>query len=379
MKKILFVSIDPASASRRMINQINTAVEIGFSPEVITVKTAGITPPPNMEIDKIQYIVQKYKKGILRFLEFNFHLFLLLIRKDFDILFCRGLWVFPAVIPIKLVKRRPIIYDAHEYFMGHTTFNGRSAKREIWRFVEKIAVKLSDALITVSEPIAEQYVKDYPELKDVYVIRNLPHKVDLPSFNKKEIYEDSVKSVVFSGYLLPGRSLHNIIRAFSLINDKNIKLVIIGNGILKKELVQLTAELGLNDSVTFKALLPNHQVIPALSHYDLGLSLIEADCLNRQFALPNKFFEYLSAGLPILASNIITQKAYMERYKVGKTINPDTPETIAKAVREMLSDKINYPIWQKNAFMAANELNWQNESPKLKKIFKMYEEHSFAK
>ena len=379
MKKLIYISIDPVATSRRAINQINTALDSGFSVEIITVKNNGASLFKGKKGVKINYIRQNYTKGVLRFAEFNFKLFLLLLHNNFDLLICRGLWVFPGIIPIKILKKFNLIYDAHEYFAGHTHFDNKPIKRGIWLFVERIAMRISDALITVSEPIAEQYVKDYPHIKRIFVIRNLPDRNLFHPYNdvkkqekEKKKAKDTVKTVVFSGYLLSGRALHQIIKAFSYINDEHIKLLIIGEGILRNELNQLTNDLKLTHRISFKDMVSNNEIVPLLSNYHLGLSLIEADCLNRRFALPNKFFEYIAAGIPLLGSDIITQKVYIDKYQVGMYLNSLNAQDIARAIMQMLADKKNYKRWKQNCVKAAMELNWEKESLKLKKIYELF-------
>jgi len=91
--------------------------------------------------------------------------------------------------------------------------------------------------------------------------------------------------------------------------------------------------------------------------------------LNYSFALPNKFFEYAMAGLPILASNIETLEFYVEKYNVGKTVNPDNINEISHSLNEMLDEESNLKKWKSNCLQMAKECNWENESKKLENIY----------
>ncbi len=373
MKKIVFISIDPAATSRRLTNQVNSALENKFSVEVITTIINGREAFKDNKDITVNYITLHYNSGVMKFLEYNLKLFLLLFSKKFDLLFCRGLWVMPGVIPHKIFRKFNLIYDAHEYFAGIPNFKTKPVKRAVWLSVESIAIRWQvDTLITVSEPIADKYRKKYPKIGQIHIIRNLPSKIDPEKLKKIPFSKKREKTVIYSGYLLPGRSLQNIIRSFSYINDQSIKLLIVGEGILKNELYSLTKDLKLENKIAFKAMVPPNEVISVLSIADIGLSLLKADCLNHEYALPNKFFEYIAAGVPVLASSTLTQKTYIEKYKVGSNTNADSPEIIAESISEMLSDETQYKTWQENCFAVAMELNWEKESLKLNKVYAQF-------
>ena len=92
---------------------------------------------------------------------------------------------------------------------------------------------------------------------------------------------------------------------------------------------------------------------------DLGLSY--------RYALPNKLFDFIQAGVPILATNLPEIKKMIEEYKVGKVIDNHEPKHLAKKLQEILNEGKN--CYQENLANAANELCWENEEHKLKEIF----------
>ena len=162
----------------------------------------------------------------------------------------------------------------------------------------------------------------------------------------------------------------NIIKAMARIKDDSIKLIIIGEGLLEAKLKNLTNDLGLDKKIQFHRFVDNDLLIEYISKADIGLTIIEADCTNRKFALPNKFFEYIHAGLPVLASNIPTLQLYVDKYQVGQTIDPNDVEGIAHTIESMLADEERLIQWRENCQKAALELNWANEAEKLKHIYK---------
>ena len=97
--------------------------------------------------------------------------------------------------------------------------------------------------------------------------------------------------------------------------------------------------------------------------------LFEPTSENYANALPNKFFEYLMAGLPVLTSNIGTFTEYVAQYKVGRTVDPANVEQIAVILSDMISDQNLLEKWHKNALLAAQKLNWDNESQKMHAIY----------
>ena len=75
------------------------------------------------------------------------------------------------------------------------------------------------------------------------------------------------------------------------------------------------------------------------------------------------------AGLPVLAGNIPTLETYVQKYQVGLTADPDDPQSIAAAMRKMVDGKKQLEIWRKNCIAAAQELNWEKEAEKMRKIY----------
>ncbi|MEJ2054344.1 MAG: glycosyltransferase [Calditrichaceae bacterium] len=367
-KSILFISFDPVEYRRRVINQVETARETGLKVKVISTSDPKIIAKKyNFEYSAVS-IPGFLKRGFLSYPVFNLILLIKILFVKFDVIHFRGLIPIPAILIRQLFNGSKLIYDAHEYFRGHQIFKDRPIRQKIWMWFEKRIAKQVETIITVCEPLADLLRNDYPEAKTVQVIRSVPLLKILP---KESVDKSAVeKTAVFHGYFLPGRALENIIRAVSKIDDNRIKLMLIGEGPLENKLKMLTYELNLNDKIQFHSFIENEELIAFIRKADIGLTIIEPDCINRKYALPNKFFEYIHAGLPVLASNIPTLQTYVDKYQVGTTVDPHDFNAIAGTIMEMLSDIQKLLIWQSNCRKAAGELNWASESRKLADLYK---------
>ncbi len=363
MKNIVFVSIDPLIYRRRVLNQMSAAGDLGLN-------AAAITPRPEISSQfQIHYIQTRYKRGPLRFISYNLQILRLLkTYNKIDLIHARGLWVLPAVISFRKKHACTVIYDAHEYFPGHELFEKSLWRRLTWLKIEKRAIPLIDMLITVSQPLAEEYRRLYPDLKKAEVVRNLPALRD--EIIEKDINEDDATArIIFHGYFLPGRALFFIIEALSLLDDTAFEMVFLGEGPLKEEMEARVQENDLSSKVQFKPFVESGRLLTEISSADIGLCLIEADSFNREHALPNKFFEYIHAAVPVLASNIPTLLEMTEKHQTGICVNPRDSAAIAQSLRRMIGNKKERLRWRQNCIKARNELNWQNEEKKLKALY----------
>jgi glycosyltransferase involved in cell wall biosynthesis len=122
---------------------------------------------------------------------------------------------------------------------------------------------------------------------------------------------------------------------------------------------------GVHLRVSFFGPVPVEEVTLYASTADLGIAPIENVCLSYYYSSPNKVFEYMSAGLPVVGSSFPELRKIIESYHLGRTFDPDDPEDIAKAINDVLSDSGRYEQMKRNAIEAAKIFNWENESKKL--------------
>ncbi|MBW3631885.1 MAG: glycosyltransferase family 4 protein, partial [Chloroflexi bacterium] len=239
------------------------------------------------------------------------------------------------------------VYDAHDLWLGRPRRErGRVsfALHQAWyTLVERVLVPRAAATITVSPPIVEHLrdrygldrvalVPNYPELEPVSGTRTLR---SLPGGAR--IGPDR-KIVLYLGGLMGGRGLETLVDAIALTDRP--QLVLVGDGLLADPLRARAARLGIEDRVHLLPPVPPAEVIGVAASADLGVSPIPPSCLNYRYSLPNKLFQYLAAGLPVVASDFRQVRAVVEGCRCGVVADPTSAAAMAKAITSVLADPV---------------------------------------
>jgi glycosyltransferase involved in cell wall biosynthesis len=307
-----------------------------------------------------------FKKGPLFYAEYNLQLFIRLMFLKSDLLVANDLDTLPAVFLVSRIRRISLVYDCHEYFTEVPELTGRRGVQKIWEWLESAMVPHLQYAYTVSSAIAAAYQKKYGIT--MKVIRNLPFRRDLITKPSDLQEKERDKIIIYQGSLNMGRGLEQVIRAIQYTH--NIRLIIIGKGDVENKLKQLALSLGLMDRITFSGRISPERLFDYTVQADLGISLEEDLGLNYRFSLPNKVFDYIQAGVPVLVSNLPEVKALVEKYDVGMVNYAGNAEDLGGLFTEMTGNDEKRRVWKANLKIAAAELCWENEEGKLVDIYR---------
>jgi glycosyltransferase involved in cell wall biosynthesis len=321
----------------------------------------------------------------LFYAEFNIRLFFRLLTEKSDIFLGNDLDVMPATALIAWLKRKPLLYDSHEYFLGVAGMDQKPLRRSIWKFIEARVFSGIKYVYTVSDSIRNLYRKNYH--KKIFVVRNLPLKnPPNPDLTLEEAdwietidrkIPDNKKLLILQGAgINESRGAEELVRSMLFLDASDFHLLIIGGGDVFGKLRVIIEQNQLSDKITLIPKVP----FGVLGHFTrkahLGLSIDKPSVLNHKYSLPNKLFEYLHAGVPVLASRLVEQERIIAQYDVGAFIDDHNPEHMARKIKEIFGDPETMNRWKQNTRRVREELNWEIESKIITDIFKQVEKES---
>jgi glycosyltransferase involved in cell wall biosynthesis len=223
----------------------------------------------------------------------------------------------------------------------------------MWGRIEKFAVPKFKFGYTVTAGLAEEFKKRYS--REYSVIRNLP--VLMP-------FSPSARGryIVYQGAINEGRGFEYLIPAMKKIR---FPLVICGDGNFMHQLKDLIRECDVAGKVDLKGMLLPKDLKEIAAKAALGIGLAEREGINQFHALPNKFLEYMHAGLPQLAMNFPEYKKINDRYQVAVLLDDLTVERVAENINGMMENKNLLKELSNNALKAREVYCWQEEEKKL--------------
>jgi glycosyltransferase involved in cell wall biosynthesis len=310
------------------------------------------------------------KRGFLFYAFFNLRLFVFLLLHKYDILISNDLdTLWPNYLVSKL-KNLPLIYDSHEYFTGVPELQTRPFVRWIWKRIEKSIFPGLKHVMTVSDSIAIQYDKEYgikPE-----VVRNCSmNSEDIKPFSREEldINPDHLLLILQGTGINVDRGGLELIDAVRITDE--VSLLIVGSGDQFGLLKEKVLKMGLTERIKLISKCPWQTLMRYTRSADAGLSLDNNSNMNYNFSLPNKVFDYLSAGIPVIATELAEISKIVNEYSCGILIPDLAPEEIRKAIIRLRDNRDLLAELKRNSAEASRILNWKNESLKIVELYKL--------
>ncbi len=259
------------------------------------------------------------------------------------------------------------MYDSHEYFTEAEGLTGRAFQKGTWEKIEGWIFPKLKHVYTVNESIANIYHAKYNV--NVQVVRNIPLLNPLQiTKTRNELGLPLNKRIILlqGAYIDPDRGGVELVQAMSKV--ENVLLLIIGSGREMEVLKELVRSLGLKEKVRIFPKMPFEELRQYTSNADLGLSLDKPLHLNYTLSLPNKLFDYIHAGIPVLVSDLPELRRIVIEHNIGRITPQVEPTILAEEILKTLSHP-DFDLWKKNCLAAREKLNWQSESKVLHSIF----------
>ena len=353
-KKIIVSVISDVVTDQRVQKECNTLHMLGYEVLVLGRKSAN-----SFLLKELPYKVIRFKnlfrRDPLMYLVFNTQLFFYLLFSKAHIVWANDLDTLLPNFLISRLKQTKLIYDSHEYFTASVY---KKHSRDVWERLEKFLFPKLKNVITVNDSIKQVYEKKYNV--PITVLRNVPYKLK-PSIEKIKLSNDK-KILVMQGIgLNENRGAEEALLSMQFLPG-DFNLYFIGSGTVINKLKTMVRNLSLSSKVTFIDTMPYQQMMEYTTQCFLGLIFEKIQFSDQHlFALPNKFFDYIQAGIPILSSHAVEIERLIKQYEVGDFIDRFEPAEIAEKILEISKDTCQYAAWKKNTIEAAQVLNWENE------------------
>lgn len=283
-----------------------------------------------------------------------------------EIIHAHSIACLPVATSLKRAYGARIVYDAHE--LETESASARGLKKPLVKALERRLIAQADEVLVVSDSIADWYRQHYP-LNNITVVRNVPEirgsgpqpVVDRAWRRNLSIPDDALL-FLYQGLLAHGRGIALTLQAFAN-QDPSKHVVFLGYGPLEG-VIRDAAERMPN--IHFAPAVPPQRVLEVTRNADVGLALIEDICLSYRYCLPNKLFEYVLSGVPVIASDFPDMGQVIDRQRCGwKTA------VSADALRSVVAGLDREAIENKRREMQAEPLHfgWHLEAKELVAVY----------
>ena len=393
--RIVVSVISDLVTDQRVHKVCRTLHENGYTVSLIGARRKG-SLPLNPRTYRARRINMVFQNKVFFYGEFNVRLFLRLLFTRGDIFLGNDLDVLPAVWLAGRIRRKPVVYDTHEYYLGMPELKGRPLVKKVWQVIESFLFPRIQYIYTICDSFCELYKKDYN--KDLRAVRNVPYLESVPAAENgaytsgigaslapaiEARLDPAIEAVLpapdrhfllFQGAgINPERGVEELVLAMKHLDPARFHLLIIGGGDIFPIIQSMVHEQVLGDRITILPKVPFEILRSITRRAHLGLSLDKPTNINHIYGLPNKIFDYLHSGVPVLVSRLVELEGIVHKYQVGTFIDNHEPAHIALRITEIFNNPAQLGKWKSNTEKVRQELNWEREGQIVLEIFKQVE------
>lgn len=323
------------------------------------------------QVERIRLWTKKLPKNVffwaIKYIEYLIKVVARAVSKRADVYHAYNLdTLIPAYISAKL-RRAKVVYYARE--LSTEIAGEQTPLRSFWRCVERMLIRRVDRVVAANEARAKIMQDEYGIERTPEVILSCPYLIEPHPVGKlRAAVRDKIgepgKIVIYQGALLRDRCLEQVVMSVKYLDD-DIVVVFLGYGELKDSLRALAKEDRVNDRVFFHDAVPSKELLSYTASADLGIVIYKNTNRNNYYCAPNKLFEYIMSGIPVVGSDFPGITPIVRGYDIGMVFDPENERSISEAIRGVLNDKETYERMKKNTARAREVFNWNVQKEKL--------------
>ncbi len=260
-----------------------------------------------------------------------------------------------------------LVYDSHELATERSRM-GRRHRRQALRKEHLGLASVDEAIwssISYARRAVEQHGIPFPN-----IVRNVPELIEVKQgwdLHQRLAIPAGKRILLYQGSIQEHRGIEETIEAITQL--AGCVLVVIGYGYHRPALEDLVRRRGLTERVKFFGPIPNDELLYYTASADVGLCIIQGQSLSYRWSLPNKLFEYMMAGIPVVASDYEEMGRVVREEGVGTVCDPTDPASIVAAVRAIIDNPPAEARYRAAAKAATGRYHWAEEAKVLLAIY----------
>jgi len=376
---VVMLLLNPFTHDSRVEKEAATLLGAGYRVSVVAPGAEGL---PRRELRSGVDVIRVKRPGwppLLRFFLVRRRMARVAIRLQPDAVHAHDTETLDIAARAAAALDVPIVYDGHELWLERVR-RGRSTvyaalTRRYFATVERRWLPRVAARITVSEPIAQHLGRRYG-VSDIVVLPNYPMPVEPPDppWQLRRLPGASgvpaeAPIVLFIGNATEGRGIEELMAAMELLPEAH--LVLLGAADQEEYVRPLAGRHHLAGRVHVTPRVPTEHVVAYAASATVGMAAIPPVSLSYRYSLPNKLFQCMQAGLPVVASDFPQVREVVEEAGAGVTVDPLDAQAIAAAIRAYLDDPARRRADGARGRLAVRErFNWTVVAPRLLEVYR---------
>jgi len=297
--------------------------------------------------------------------------FYVLLTSKYDVIYERGS-IFGTGCKLGKIFKIPCIVEVNGLMTDEQKMTGML--RRIITKSESNTFSLADKIIVVTSKLKETLQSDYsvPENK-IVVIENGVNTDLFRPINKEDVKSDldldgNYHYVGFSGSFAPWHGLEDLVKSAPMIlkEVENTKFLLVGDGVMKEQIIQMANDLNLTDKFIFVNRVPYEEVPKYVNVFDVCVILKKKAIIGS----PLKLWEYMACGKPVIATNTQDFKV-LEEYNAGILVDSEKTEEVADAIITLLKNKeLREEMGKNGRKHVVENRSWESVAREVEKVMK---------
>lgn len=367
---VVFALTGDVRRNSRALKQLRLLSDLRLNVLVLCYGPAAAEVPLAVPNAKLRVLPRPAGSGPRFFWKVHLQMRRAAMRHSARVYHASDLYVLPAMSRAAVTHGSHLVFDSRELYTHVASTTGRPWVRMTWHLVQKRHVRKASAVFTVSDPITQHLGRSY-SAADPIVLHNVPPRQIInpgPSLRTLVSAPEDAVILLHQGSIQKARGCEVLVEAMQHVRGG--VLIFLGGGPLKPDLKALVRRMKLTHCVHFLDPVAPDELLAVTATADVGITLLEDTCLNHRFALPNKLFEYLIAGVPVMASDLPQVAGIVRKFDVGRVVNPAQKQDLVRSLQYVIDHADQRRRWAARTSHVLETYNWESASERFSAAYR---------